>query len=1586
MSAPDHKALVRKHLIKGHALKRIALLLLGLLIVPVLALTDVQKETASNFQIQSRRATGLTLSFQLSDFNVAQITQQNELYHKIELPGAQSAPLSGMPDLPIFTTTLAIPATGGVSIQITGTEEQTWEGFNPYPMQDHSIAESTRGFSKSEDFYKSRALYPENDLVYSDPMILRDFRIITLQVNPFIYNAGTKQLTIRQNMEIEVNFTTQPSVNELPGPVQYISPSFDKIYKATIQNYDDYREIMIANTPPRYLIIHGNTTDNNFHTALDNFALWKRQKGADVDVFSTAASEAGSSTSSIQTFIRGRYNNPATRPDYVILVGDTSGSFSVPAYSYSSGASDYPYTHMNTGDILGDVFIGRISVENISQLLVLFNKIYVYERDINIATADWLNRMLLVGSSSGGSGISPKYISKYIKEMALEINPDYTFTEIYPSGFSGNETAINTAITQGVGFYSFRGWIDYDPPAESAINNSYKLLHAINITCGTNNFSGTSEMEQFVRYGTLVAPKGAVTGIGMSTSTTHTTFNNVLHGGIFEGIFVHEMRTMGEALLRGKLYMNDTFGLSSPDNVAKFTHWCNLIGDPTMEVFTGIPGSFQIETDPSIPIGLSLLDVAVSDAQGNSIKGASVVLSQGFDILSRGYTDAQGNCILVLPANMTAGAAQLTISAHDFKPLIHAIPIEHIATLVPAEIVIDDSEYGNDNGIITAGETVKLYFGLLNTGSANMSRITGMLYTESPWVNILQPAVIYPVLVPGIPVNNSNPIVIEIAPDTPHDTLLRLHLTLGDGYTQSFEVSEYIPVESAQMGYISQQLPGNGNGVLDPGENSQFTVSVKNSGAVAAQNLWAELISLNDLLEVSVNLAACGNVNVNSTVATGSFQVLCRPEALPGMVMPMQLRLYNAQGFEQTIDFSITLGIVTEQDPLGPDAYGYVIYDWTDTSYQEAPQYEWIEIATPLGGMGTALNISDVYASNDEGDQVGANSLALVNLPFAFQFYGRLYDQITVCSNGFIALGETGNAEFRNFRLPGAMGPSPMIAAFWDDLATHSGSGIYSYFDRQNRSFIIEWHNLVNGKNGSSPETFQVILYDQNYYYTSLGDGPIKIQYHTFNNVNSQSAERHGNYCSIGIEDHSGTRGLEYTFNNIYPTAAAPLSNGKAIYITNNPSMYDAPILQGSLSDITLHQAESILIPNTQTYFYSAAYLNYSLADNPNAQGIDTAQGFKISFNPSFYGRLDLSLRATDPMGRYVEQDFMAIVQQANGHYEDFDLSAQLPAGWSQNHTGTTTSPWQVVTTDGGGFQAITTATPGHTANERLITASYNLSGFSQTRLRFYMDYMPIGTSSSQLQYSFNGFSWTTIDSYNNAFAGYKTYTLPALNNKPLVKLRWSYVSTINSSGIDNHWIIDDLSICSQVSDTTPPLNITGFQFINHSMGIVHLSWNPSQDDFFSHYEIYLAQHSNVGITDQLYSVAYDPALGFVSTSTAAISGLANGSYWAAIRAVDLSGNASNLSQTVNFVLGAVPAAVQNLSITVLDGALTLSWDPVQTDLTGNPMLIGGYKIYGANTVDFTCDEGSLLGEVNSPEYSAATSEPIRFFKVTAIN
>jgi hypothetical protein len=132
--------------------------------------------------------------------------------------------------------------------------------------------------------------------------------------------------------------------------------------------------------------------------------------------------------------------------------------------------------------------------------------------------------------------------------------------------------------------------------------------------------------------------------------------------------------------------------------------------------------------------------------------------------------------------------------------------------------------------------------------------------------------------------------------------------------------------------------------------------------------------------------------------------------------------------------FLDTIGVVGVQDPLGPDAYGYVIYDDGDWSYEHHPTFEWVGIAPAEGGLGTLLPLADAYTSGDEGDQVGCTSIVPVTLPFPFQFYGIVYNQISVSSNGFIALGNSANGEFRNYRLPGPMGPSPMIAPFWDDL------------------------------------------------------------------------------------------------------------------------------------------------------------------------------------------------------------------------------------------------------------------------------------------------------------------------------------------------------------------------------------------------------------------------------------------------------------------------------------------------------------------------------------------------------------------------
>ncbi|HQQ68211.1 MAG TPA: C25 family cysteine peptidase, partial [Candidatus Cloacimonadota bacterium] len=827
-------------------MKKLALLLMLGLLCGLAVATSAEYALTSYktaFEVISQTSRQMELSFTLPEYEVLEEIQGNAVYHKINLPGAGTLMQSGMPDLPVITTTIAIPHQGGVNIEVLSSEQSYLSQFNAYPLQQGQELESPKAFIKNEAFYSSTENYPSAALEYSDPVILRDFRLVTIQINPFSYNASTQELTVHQNIQLRVNYTNEPGINELAAPVSRISPSFDKIYSALIQNYDDYRDAMFANTPPRYLIIHGNTTDNTFLTALDSYVLWKRQKGADVTVANTSSGQAGSSTSSIQTYIRNQYNNPETRPDYVILIGDTAGSFTIPAFTNNSGGSDYPFTFMNTGDMLGDVFIGRISVENVTQFLVVLNKIYLYERDLDLDTASWLNHLLLVGDNAP-SGISTMYISKYIKEMAQEVNPDATFTEAYGSEFSAFVNTINAAFNQGIGIYSYRGYIDFSPPSESSIFNGFKLPHAVTITCATGNYSGgTGETEQMLRYGSTAAPKGTVTAIGMSTSSTHTTFNNVLHGGIFDGIYAHGMRSMGEAMLHGKLYMYDIFGVSSPLNVEKFTHWCNLMGDPTMEVYTGIPNHFQMTTYPNIPLGLTLLDVAVTDGENLPVDGASVVLSLGDAILSRGYTDAEGNVVLILPATMTAGTAKLTVSKHNFKPLQSDIEIVDVDTLVPAAIIVDDdtvgASNGNGDGIATAGETLEIYFGLLNTGSTTISGITGTVTSDSPWISITQGNISYPDILGESSGNNLSPIVIEVAPNTPHDTLLRLHLNLSDNAGNDYVVSELVEVQAAMIEFVELNVVDGAEEVLDPGETANLSLSFINNGQADIINAYA---------------------------------------------------------------------------------------------------------------------------------------------------------------------------------------------------------------------------------------------------------------------------------------------------------------------------------------------------------------------------------------------------------------------------------------------------------------------------------------------------------------------------------------------------------------------------------------------------------------------------------------------------------------------------------------------------------------------------------------------------------------------------
>ena len=52
-------------------------------------------------------------------------------------------------------------------------------------------------------------------------------------------------------------------------------------------------------------------------------------------------------------------------------------------------------------------------------------------------------------------------------------------------------------------------------------------------------------------------------------------------------------------------------------------------------------------------------------------------------------------------------------------------------------------------------------------------------------------------------------------------------------------------------------------------------------------------------------------------------------------------------------------------------------------------------------------------------------------------------------------MGETEQATFRNWRMPGPLGASPMIAPFWDDLITGSTGQVFVAHDQAANYFVI---------------------------------------------------------------------------------------------------------------------------------------------------------------------------------------------------------------------------------------------------------------------------------------------------------------------------------------------------------------------------------------------------------------------------------------------------------------------------------------------------------------------------------------------------
>ncbi|MDM7916779.1 MAG: FlgD immunoglobulin-like domain containing protein, partial [Candidatus Eisenbacteria bacterium] len=458
---------------------------------------------------------------------------------------------------------------------------------------------------------------------------------------------------------------------------------------------------------------------------------------------------------------------------------------------------------------------------------------------------------------------------------------------------------------------------------------------------------------------------------------------------------------------------------------------------------------------------------------------------------------------------------------------------------------------GNGDGALNPGETVELSLTIRNQGSANADAVTASL-NALHGAEVVTGSADYGDLPAGAQGEPATPFVIRIPKDAENASAVQLQLEVTAGGQRS---STDATLNVVAPSLIHESAAYAGDGVLLPGETSDLAVTVRNDGAVGTDGFEAVLRTLDPALVAIVDSTVSYGAAAPGASITGSeaFVVEASDEAAQGQAARFTLRVTTAEGFESETSFSAMVGTANVFAPLGPDTYGYYAYDSADTDYPDtAPVYDWISCSTAYGGTGTKIMTGG-------NATMGDNTLKLIDLPFPFTFYREAHNQILVSDNGWVSFETTPYYDYYNWHMPTTYGNGSTIAVFWDNLdPVHTVNdrmicdGVYTFYDPDRHAFVIEWSRLANYEpDYDDLQTFELILFDPAFHPTPTGDGMFQMQYKQVKNNDNGRA-----FSTVGIEDPTEQIGLEYTFGNLYPTTAAPLSSGLAIRFTTQPPRY----------------------------------------------------------------------------------------------------------------------------------------------------------------------------------------------------------------------------------------------------------------------------------------------------------------------------------------------------------------------------------------------------------------------------------------------
>ena len=614
-------------------------------------------KTSPNVTLISDDDNSTVIKIELSGFNVKEFNTEGKTYQVVDLMTEIFSTEFGFPELPYIAKVLAIPDHTGISVEVleTGNIQIFKNIYLPPARLSWFEGQPESPYSENPEAYHSPDVYPKEFAKIDPPSIFRDFRIARLSVFPLRYFPAKKELQVVSSITVRINYGPGEVVNPKITVRKTISPSFGKLYRSFIFNYQNVldnlydgsengREVMLCIMP------------DIFTESFQQYADWNRQSGTDVHV--TKFSDIGANSSNpniIKDHIADAYHSWEHPPTYVLIVGD-NGVFpkKIVNYDWSFPNEDY-FVEIDGNDHFPEMMIGRFTNQSDYEMQVMINKFLMYEKTPYIEETDWFKKGICCSNNDYESQVETK---RFAAGLMVE-DGQFIFVDTLMSdgnSWGGNCSMdigdIVNAINEGRSYLNYRGegWFygwyancyDFYTSTVSSLANGEKFTFVTSIGCGVAMFDsngGNCFGEKWLQLGSLEEPRGACAFVG-PTSNTHTTYNNKIDKGIYMGMFQEGMDTPGQALLRGKFYMYEIFG-TDPWVEYHYRVYC-VLGDPSIHIWKDVPLAVNVSHPLSIPVGNNQVECIITFASsGLPVANAQVCIT-GNELFASGFSDSEG--------------------------------------------------------------------------------------------------------------------------------------------------------------------------------------------------------------------------------------------------------------------------------------------------------------------------------------------------------------------------------------------------------------------------------------------------------------------------------------------------------------------------------------------------------------------------------------------------------------------------------------------------------------------------------------------------------------------------------------------------------------------------------------------------------------------------------------------------------------------------------------------------------------------------------------------------------------------------------